>query len=106
TQYDVSVVAHNVTGDGPAGTRTVTPVGLPGAPTSVSATVADSQTVVSFNAPANDGGSAITWYTVTAHPHGAVGISGDHTASDSGSPIPVAKLTNGTLYDVSVVATN
>src|SRR5439155_17961893 len=75
TSYDISVVATNSAGDGPAGTTTVTPVGPPGAPTSVSASVADSQTVVSFTAPASNGGSAITGYTVTAHPHGAVGTS-------------------------------
>src|SRR5213079_2806947 len=104
--YDVSVVAHNTAGDGPAGTTTVTPVGPPGAPTSVSATVDNGQTRVSFTAPASDGGSAITGYTVTAHPHGVAGTAGDHTGTGSGSPITATGLTNGTLYDISVVATN
>src|SRR5207248_1705223 len=54
---------YDVTYDADGVVLTVTAV--PGAPTSVSATVADSQTVVSFTAPASNGGSAISGYTVT-----------------------------------------
>ena len=42
--------------------------GVPGAPTGVSATAADTTSSVSWAAPADDGGSAITSYTATAVP--------------------------------------
>ncbi|MVA23104.1 putative Ig domain-containing protein [Agrobacterium vitis] len=72
---------------------------LPGAPTIGTASAGDTQATVSFTAPANDGGAAITSYTVTASPGGA-------TASGSASPITVTGLTNGTAYTFTVTATN
>ena len=48
----------------------------PGAPTGVSAVAGNGQATVSFTAPASNGGSAITRYTVTASPGGAL-PSGD-----------------------------
>ena len=54
---------------------------------------------MSFSAPASDGGSAITSYTVTSAP-------GGHTASCPGSPCTVTGLTNGTSYTFTVHATN
>jgi hypothetical protein len=71
----------------------------PGPPTAVSATATDGQASVSFTAPANDGGTAITGYTVTAAPGGA-------HASGAVSPITVTGLTNGTAYTFTVTATN
>jgi len=78
----------------PVATQTV-----PSAPLSVSASPGPTQAVVSFNAPANLGGSPITSYTVTASP-------GGQAASGSASPITVTGLTNGTAYTFTVVATN
>jgi hypothetical protein len=44
---------------------------------------------------------------VTAHPHNAPDASGDHTGTSSTvSPILVTGLTNGTQYDITVVAHN
>jgi len=54
---------------------------------------------VSFTAPASDGGSAITSYTVTSNPGGI-------TANGTSSPITVTGLTNGTAYTFTVTATN
>ena len=72
----------------------------PGAPTSVSGVAAGSGIVsVSFTAPASNGGSAITSYTVTSSP-------GNITATGSSSPITVTGLTNGTSYTFTVRATN
>src|SRR5205085_5677815 len=104
TQYDVTVVATNAAGTGPASTpaASVTPIDVPGAPKSVSATVESGQTHVSFAAPDDDGGSAVTGYTVTAHLHNAPNTSGDHTGTSSTvSPILVSGLTNGAQYDIS-----
>jgi uncharacterized protein (TIGR02145 family) len=50
-------------------------------------------------APTNNGGSALTGYTVTSNPNGI-------TAFGSTSPINVTGLTNGTAYTFTVVATN
>lgn len=72
----------------------------PGAPTIGSAqSNAPGQATVSFTAPAANGGSAITSYTVTSNP-------GSITASGSSSPITVTGLTNGTSYTFSVKANN
>ncbi|MHB9119156.1 MAG: beta strand repeat-containing protein, partial [Burkholderiales bacterium] len=70
----------------------------PGAPTIGTATAGDTQATVTFSAPASNGGSAITGYTVTS--------SGGQTASASSSPITVTGLTNGTAYTFTVKATN
>lgn len=71
----------------------------PGAPTSVSATAGNTQATVSFTAPADNGGYAITGYTVTSNPGGI-------TATGSSSPITVTGLTNDTEYTFTVTAEN
>jgi hypothetical protein len=55
--------------------------------------------MVSFTAPASDGGSPITSYIVTSSPDGI-------TATGSRSPIIVKGLTNGTSYTFTVQAIN
>ena len=72
---------------------------VPAAPTIGTATAGDAQAAVSFTAPANTGGAAITGYTVTSNP-------GGFTASGSASPISVTGLANGTAYTFTVTATN
>lgn len=72
------------------------------APTIGTATAGDGQVSVAFMAPVNNGGSAITGYTVTSNP-------GNITAGGNGfttSPIVVTGLTNGTAYTFTVKATN
>lgn len=72
---------------------------LPSAPTIGAAVPGNAQATVSFSAPASDGGSAITSYTVTSNPGGL-------TATGTSSPITVTGLTNGTSYTFTVTATN
>lgn len=72
---------------------------VPGAPVIGSATAGNAEATVSFNAPASNGGSSITGYTVTASPGG---ISRTTTAS----PYVFTGLTNGTSYSFTVRATN
>ena len=78
----------------PGGSATV-----PGAPTGVSAVGGNTLAIVSFTAPASNGGSVITSYTATSSP-------GGFTATGSGSSLTVYGLTNGTAYTFTVVATN
>ena len=78
---------------------TVSPV-VPAAPTSVVATAGDTQVSVTFAAPTNTGGSAITGYTVTANPPDVAPVNG------ASSPILVLGLTNGQAYTFTVTADN
>jgi hypothetical protein len=71
----------------------------PDAPTGVTGTPGNASVSVAFSAPADNGGSAITGFTVTASPDGA-------TATGASSPLTVTGLTNGTSYTFTVTATN
>ena len=60
---------------------------------------ANAQATISFSAPASNGGSAISGYTVTSTPGGL-------TATGSASPITIGSLVNGTQYTFAVTANN
>jgi uncharacterized protein (TIGR02145 family) len=101
TAYTFAVVATNAVGNSVASSAStaVTPNTVPGPPTAVVATAGNASASVAFVAPTNNGGSAITGYTVTSSPGGI-------TATGATSPINVTGLTNGTAYTFTVVATN
>jgi hypothetical protein len=88
-----------------AGTTTSTlsnsimPASIPGAPTTVTAIRGDETATVTFVAPADNGGSPITGYTLTV-------VETGQTFTGSGSPITVTGLTNGSSYTFKVTATN
>jgi predicted phage tail protein len=101
TAYTFTVTATNAAGTGPASAASaqVTPKALPDPPTGVSATAAGSNANLIWLAPASDGGSPITGYTVTASPGGL-------TCTTTGALFcAVAGLADG-LYTFTVVATN
>ena len=107
--YTFTVTATNKAGTGPASSASsaVVPAAKPGAPTSVSGTFGDTSADVTWSAPASDGGSAITGYTVTAA-DSTTPANGHETCSWSSGPLtcPVTALTNGDSYTFTVTATN
>lgn len=79
-----------------------TPVIVPGAPTSPMATAGNASASVTFVAPASNGGSVITGYTVTSIPAGGI----DADAGSTSLTHSITGLTNGTSYTFTVKATN
>ena len=77
----------------------------PSPPTSVLASAGLGEASVSFAEPADNGGSEITGYTVTATDVTNL-IRGGQTAAGSESPIVISGLTAGDSYTFSVTATN
>ena len=73
----------------------------PGAPSGVVATRGDEMATVTWTAPVDDGGAAVTGYTVTASPGGA---TCEATAPTTACAVP--GLTNGQSYSFTVTATN
>ena len=106
TEYTVRVIAVNAVGDGPpSNTDSSTPVGPPDAPPNVQAGSGHQQLTVSWGVP-NDGGSAITEYTLQWK-SGSQNFNSTRqrtiTAPSRTDTIP--SLTNGTEYTVRVRAT-
>ncbi|MDQ6721905.1 MAG: fibronectin type III domain-containing protein [Candidatus Dormibacteraeota bacterium] len=101
TTYSFTVVATNLAGNSVPSvpSSAVTPRTVPGAPTAVSATPGNGSAVVTWTAPADNGGSPITGYSVTSSPTGGTPVI-------SGTTATVPALTNGTPYTFTVVATN
>ncbi|MEI7782476.1 MAG: DUF2341 domain-containing protein, partial [Planctomycetota bacterium] len=99
SSYDFRVSAHNAVGTGSvSATATATPATVPSAPAKGTATKGNVSASVAFTPP-NDGGSAITNYTVTSSP-------GSFTNTGVTSPIVISGLTNGTPYTFTITATN
>ena len=103
TPYTFSVTATNSAGTGAAATsNTVTPLTVPGAPTISTVTPGNGRATINFSAPASNGGTAITGYTVSSNPPDGV----------DATPIPTTLthvllgLINGTSYTFTVNASN
>ena len=104
TAYTFTVQARNTFGTGPVSTssNSVIPSEVPQAPSNVTATAGNALAKVSFSAPASNGGSAISGYTVTATPPAGTDINAGSTALNH----TITGLTNGTAYTFSVQANN
>lgn len=74
----------------------------PGAPTALAATSGPSSLAVTWSAPDDDGGQAVTSYIVRLHP--AAGA--DVVRTVSGTSTTFTGLTDGASYAISVLATN
>ena len=100
-------VTSSATPDPPgrrAPSAAVMPATTPTAPTGVSGVSGDSEVMLSWAAPLNDGGTAVTGYTVTPYV-GAVAQSAT-VFSSTATAQTVGGLTNGTSYTFAVTATN
>jgi hypothetical protein len=106
TTYTFSVVANNLRGSSSAVVfSAVTPMPVaPSAPRSLAAdvSVASAQANLSWLAPADNGGAAITQYTMTASRTGAADI----VRTTSSTSYAFTGLTNGATYTFAVTATN
>jgi hypothetical protein len=75
------------------------PATVPAAPTNLVAVAGDGRATVTFTAPADNGGSAVTGYEVISSP-------GNLAVTRTASPVTFAGLTNGTSYTFTVKAIN
>ena len=98
--YTFAVRAVNAVGGGDAATVTATPVTTPGAPQNLSGVPGNAQVTLSWDAPASDGGAAITGYEYAIDDNG--------TWIDAGTDrrVTVSGLTNGQPYTFAVRAVN
>ncbi len=105
-EYTFQVRAVNGSGDGLASVaKDATPVGRPGAPEAPALTAGDGQLGVSWTAPADTGGSAITDYDVQ-YRSGTSGVWIDHAHTGTALTATLTGLTNGQSYQVRVRAEN
>jgi hypothetical protein len=108
TSYTFTVTASNTAGSGPASapSNAVTPTSTgPSAPLNVTATPATSQAQVNWSAPASNGGSPLTGYTITPY-IGSTAQTPIQVNNGSATAATVTGLTNGTSYTFTVTATN
>jgi titin len=103
--YTFTVIATSDIGNStPGSSAAVTPATIPGAPTAVSGVGGNTQVTVSWTAPADNGGSAVTGYTVQAYFAGVVVPL--KTCTTATTSCIVTGLTNGADYTFKVKATN
>jgi predicted phage tail protein len=106
TTYYFKVTAVNGVGEGRASSEvSAVPATVPGAPTGLTATRGNAQVILSWAAPALDGGSQVTGYDLY------VGTTADLSgnapvARVTGTVVTVTNLINGTRYYFRVAAVN
>lgn len=107
TSYDFRVAAKNSRGTGDY-SAPITPVWgatVPGAPLSPTSTAGNTQVVVSWAAPASNGGTPITDYIIE-YRTGSASWSTFADGTSTARTATVTGLTNGTSYEFRVTAVN
>ena len=110
TSYTFQVAAVNAVGTGSYSTAStaVKPGRVPDAPGIASVTPGNTQLVVVFDAPADDGGKAIIDYDVQYSSDSGANWSNfpDPVTTSTATSVTITGLTNGTTYVVRVRAAN
>ena len=116
TLHTFQVRAVNSEGDGAAAQTTATPVAVPDAPASLTATPGNTQVALAWTPPASDGGDPITKYQYRVSVDGGSTWAPDWTdvpdGSDTGTDqadertLTITSLTNGTVHTFQVRAVN
>ena len=106
--YAVQVRARNGQGDGPWSDSVLDqPVGVPTAPPSLTLTPGNSQLRVDWNPPNDNGGTAITNYTIRySNDRGSTWTAWEATIDPQNLQSTLTGLQNGTTYQVQVRASN
>ncbi|MCL2525812.1 MAG: fibronectin type III domain-containing protein [Coriobacteriia bacterium] len=98
--YTFQISATNALGSSPVAQSSATDATAPGAVQALTATPADSSVALTWQTPADDGGSPILYYDISTDG----GLS--WTATTTATNYTATGLTNGTSYDLSVRAEN
>jgi hypothetical protein len=110
TSYTFKVKATNAAGTGPesAASNAVTPTGatLPGEPTAVTAAARNASALVTWKAPASDGGATISSWKVTPYLNGTTPLTATTVTGATTTSATVSSLTNGGSYTFKVAAVN
>ena len=110
TSYTFTVTATNSygTSNASSASNSITTATTPGAPTSVTAvgTGVDGQALVSWTAPASNGGSAITDYAVQYSSNSGSSWTTFSDGTSTSTSATVTGLTTGTAYIFRVAAVN
>jgi titin len=108
TPYEFRLAAINVAGTGAwsSVSSSVIPYTVAGAPTGVTAVPGDSQVVLSWTAPTNNGGNAITDYAVEYSTNSGTTWITYVDGASSAVGATVTGLTNGTGYIFRISAVN
>jgi hypothetical protein len=97
--YSFSVAAINAIGTGAPAYISATPATVPDSPTNIVASAGNSTATINWTAPANNGGSAITSYTVSSN-------IGGFSATTTNTSVTITGLINGVAYAFTVIANN
>ena len=108
TSYELNVTATNGVGTSEAGSSSATARTIPGSVSAISTWASHGSIDVSWSAPSDDGGDAVSSYTVTATDASGnsftciagPGLSANWTACS------VTGLSDATSYDITVIAHN
>lgn len=104
-EYSVRVRAVNAAGAGPWSDPVVQLAAVvPYAPTNLDSIAGDTELSLSWDAPTNDGGSAITEYIIRYTPDGQSPVTVE--TNSTSTSFTLTGLTNDTLYTIEVAAIN